>query len=196
MRIDILSGKIPDDYDKVWSRTISLLPQLSRASSISSTKSLVAYYERIEYNNSLNEDIKIDEDSPRLFYKTYQEQAIHVSKAANPSNNTLNKHVPIKCSTLSLPHGQTVHPTSGSPHVKDMVININLPYDPNAPMEPKLWDGNFHPISLHGSMEYLVLDSKNIKNFLNFMAKYISNKQVDSSKSNDLEDFHSIGKAI
>ena len=31
---------------------------------------------------------------------------------------------------------------------------------------------------------------------LNFMARYISNKQVDSLKSNDLEDFNSISKAI
>ena len=28
------------------------------------------------------------------------------------------------------------------------------------------------------------------------MAKYISNKQIDSLKSNNLEDFHSIGKAV
>ena len=45
-------------------------------------------------------------------------------------------------------------------------------------------------------MEHLVLDSKNIKDFLNFIAKYISNKQVDSSKSNNLEDFHGMGKAV
>ena len=194
--IDILSGKIPDNYDKVRGRTISLLLQLSRASSISSTKSLVAYHKRIEYNNSLNKDIEIDEDSTRLSYETYQEQAICVSKAADPSNNTLNKHVLIECPILSPPHSQTVHPASGSPHVKDTVININLSYDPNAPMEPELWDGNFHPISLHSSMKYLVLDSKNIKDSLNFMAKYISNKQVNFSKSNDLEDFYGIGKAI
>ena len=45
-------------------------------------------------------------------------------------------------------------------------------------------------------MEHLVLDSKNIQDSLNFMAKYISNKQVDSSKSNNLEDFHGIDKAV
>ena len=45
-------------------------------------------------------------------------------------------------------------------------------------------------------MEYLVLDSKNIKDSLNFIAKYISNKQVDLSKSNNLEDFHNIGKVV
>jgi len=63
-------------------------------------------------------------------------------------------------------------------------------------MKPELWDSNFHPISLHRSIEHIVLDFKNIRDSLNFMARYISNKQVDSSKSNDLKDFNSIGKAI
>jgi len=69
--MNILSGKIPDNYDEVQSRTISLLPQLSKASSISSTKSLVAYHERMECNNSLNEDIEMDENSSGLSYKTH-----------------------------------------------------------------------------------------------------------------------------
>ena len=38
-------------------------------------------------------------------------------------------------------------------------------------MEPNLWNGSFYPISLHGSIEYIVLDSKNIKDLLNLMAK-------------------------
>jgi len=40
------------------------------------------------------------------------------------------------------------------------------------------------------------LDVKNIKNSLNFIARYITNKQVDSSKLNDLKDFNGIGEAI
>ena len=84
--------------------------------------------------------------------------------------STLNsQHVPIECSTSSPIYVQTVHPTD------DIVINIQLPYDLNTSIEPKLWDGNFHPISLHSSIEHLVLDSKNIKNSLNSMAKYCSN---------------------
>ena len=63
-------------------------------------------------------------------------------------------------------------------------------------MELKLWDGNFHPISLHRSIKYLALDSKNIKNSLNFIVKYITNKQVNPVKPNDLEDFNGIGKVI
>ena len=45
-------------------------------------------------------------------------------------------------------------------------------------------------------MEHLALDAKNIKDLLNFMAKYISNKQVDLVRSNDLNDFKGIGEAL
>jgi len=78
----------------------------------------------------------------------------------------------------------------------DNVINIQLPYDLQAPTKPELWSGNFHPISLHSSIEHIASDAKNIKNSLNFMARYITNKQMDSSKLNDLEDFNGIGEAI
>ena len=83
-----------------------------------------------------------------------------------------------------------------STHVDDTVINIQLWYDLNAPMKPDLWDSSFYSISLHGSIKHIASDSKNIKDLLNFMAKYIANKQVDPAKSNDLEDFKGIGEAI
>jgi len=88
------------------------------------------------------------------------------------------------------------HPNMTLAHSDDAVINIPLPYNHNALTEPDLWDSSFHPISLHGSMEHLSLDTKNIKDLLNFMAKYISNKQVDLVRSNDLNDFKGIGEAL
>ena len=45
-------------------------------------------------------------------------------------------------------------------------------------------------------MKYITSDVKNIKDSLNFMARYIANKQVNSSKANDLEDFNGIGESI
>ena len=39
-------------------------------------------------------------------------------------------------------------------------------------------------------------DAKNIKDFMKFMAKYISNKQVDSAKANELDDFKGIGEVV
>ena len=73
---------------------------------------------------------------------------------------------------------------------------MQLPYDPNSPMEPDLWSGNFQSISLHSSVEHIALDLKNIKQSLNFMAKYISNKKNNPKSSNDLEDFNSISDVV
>jgi len=54
----------------------------------------------------------------------------------------------------------------------------------------------FHPISLHGSIEHFTSDTKNIKVTLNFLAKYIQNKQVNDFSANDLSDFDGMGDAI
>ena len=63
-------------------------------------------------------------------------------------------------------------------------------------MEPDLWSGSFHSISLHGSIKHFASDSKNIKVTLNFMAKYIQGKQINSGKVNNLSDLDSMGDAI
>ena len=63
-------------------------------------------------------------------------------------------------------------------------------------MDPEIWDGSFHSISLYGLIEHIVSNAKNIKDFLKFMAKYISNKQVNSVKANELDDFKGIGEVV
>ena len=200
--MDIFAGFAPNNYNKVRGRTLSTKEQTSRDSSISSTKSSIVYHERMECNNAMNIDVDMDNNSPALSYKTLQEKAIQVSEAADPQTNMMSQHGNPNISNLNpqcvLNDQMAPNPTcvQTTHHADDTVINIQLPYDPSAPMEPKLWNGSFHPISLHSSMEHLVLDSKNIQDSLNFMAKYISNKQVDSSKSNNLEDFHGIDKAV
>ena len=45
-------------------------------------------------------------------------------------------------------------------------------------------------------MEHLTSDAKNIRDSLNFVAKYILNKQVDLARSNDLNDFKDIGETV
>ena len=79
---------------------------------------------------------------------------------------------------------------------EDDIINIQLPYDPNAPTEPQLWSGSFHPISLHGSMEHLVCNTNNIKVTLDFMAKYILNKKVNDIKANNVTEFEGMDDTI
>jgi len=78
----------------------------------------------------------------------------------------------------------------------ESIINIQLSYNPQAPTEPNLWSGSFHPISLHSSIKHFASDSKNIKDLLNFMVRYITNKQVNNITANDLKDFEGIGDAI
>ena len=63
-------------------------------------------------------------------------------------------------------------------------------------MEPDLWSGNFHPISLHRSIKQIALDTKNIKDSLNFIVRYISNKKVNPKTANDFKDFDGIGDAV
>ena len=79
---------------------------------------------------------------------------------------------------------------------EESVFNVQLPYDLHAPMEPDLWSGSFHSISLHRSMEHFASDSKSIKDSLNFMSKYIANKQVNSKDVNDFMDFDGMGDTI
>ena len=78
----------------------------------------------------------------------------------------------------------------------DNVINIQLPYNPNAPTEPELWSGSFHPIFLHSFIEHIASDTKCIKDSLNFMARYIVNKKVNPKTANDLKDFDGIGDSV
>ena len=165
---------------------------------MSLTKSSVDYHMRMECNNDLNNDIKMNDNSEnsRLSYKIFQEQANHVSIVTDSSNNILNKCVINKYPIMNSSYVWTVHPTLGSPYSDSMTINIQLLYNPNASMESGIWDGSFHSISLYGSIEYIALDTKNIKGLLNFMARYIANKHMDSLKANNLDDFINISKVV
>ena len=118
-----------------------------------------------------------------LSYETEQEKALRIGKATNQQDTS-----------RALAANNEATP-SHVPHVED-VINIQLPYDPQAPTEPDLWSGSFPPISLHGSVEHIALDANNIKALLNFMAKYIQGKQVDGKKVNELKDFDGMEDAI
>ena len=124
-----------------------------------------------------------EESNLELSYKTEQEEMIRISIAANQQETSRPMHV----------HNEA--PPTHAQNEKE-VINIQLPYDPQAPTEPELWSGSFHSISLHSLIEHLTSDSKNIKVSLNYIAKYIKNKQVNSNKVNDLIDFDSMDDAI
>jgi len=74
--IDIFAEFAPDNYDEVRGRTFSTKEQTSRNSSMSSTKSSIAYYKRMECNNAMNIDVNMDNNSPALPYETFQKKTI------------------------------------------------------------------------------------------------------------------------
>ena len=184
----LLFKNISDNYDEVRGRTTSPNLQSSRASSIS--KSSVTYHVRIENNNDLEDDVDMEPiDNSQLLYVILMEWDNQVSTVANPNSNMIQQHVPIDYSALN----STI--TSCPPHVdEDSVINIQLSYDFNRLIEPDLWDGNFHSVSLHRSLEHLTSDADSIRKSMVYMATYIKIKKIKMSKSNDIKDFEDIGK--
>ena len=182
--MDNQSGHVLTNNLEVQGRNTSPSTHSSRESSIGSSGHTTPYYDRMDMDiDSVHEAGNTDNDHPDLSYKTEQEKALRIGKAAN-------------LQTDMRPPGDINEATPPCDVHENDVINVQLPYDPNAPTEPELWSGSFHPISLHGSIEHFASDAKNIKDMLNFLAKYIQNKQVDGNKANDLPDLDGMGDAI
>jgi len=154
----------------------------SRESLLASSGRVTPYHEKMDMD-VVPEIEELNIESHELSYETEQERAIRVSMAAN-------QQVPTR------PLGGNNEATSTHVQHMDDIINIQIPYDLHAPTEPELWSGLFHPISLYRSIEHFASDSKNIKVTLNFLAKYILNKQVNGNMANDLGDFDGMGDAI
>ena len=173
--MDIQAGQGPVSDSTIRGRNPSPFINLSRESSLASSGRSTPYHDRMDTDMDFPPSRK--ESNLELSYETEQEKALRVGMAANQQETT-----------RPLPVCNEVPPTH-----EEEVINIQLPYDPQAPTEPELWSGSFHPISLHGSIEHFASDSKNIKVSLNFLAKYIKNKQVNGNMINNLADFDGMG---
>ena len=156
-------------------------------------------------NNNMNINInnnKNDKNTfPELFYEISQEKVIRLSMAAEKQTNTL----PLKSNLTNNNCSQHVlnkHPTSTSTrglpiqNIESRFINILLPYDPNVSIDSEIWGGNFYSISLHGLIKHIISNAKNIKDSLKFIAKYITNKQINSPIANDLDNFKGIGEVV
>ena len=184
--MDIQRRVSPATNSEVRGRNSSPSAKSSRDSSLASSGRSTPYHERMEIDIVTGTD-KSNTESLDLSYETAQEKAIRVSMVANQQ---VNQQVPMR------PLGGINEATSARGQHEEDVINVQILYDFNALTEPELWSGSFHPISLHGSVEHFALDSKNIKITLNFLAKYIQNKQVNGNAANDLNDFDGMGDAI
>ena len=69
MGMDFQSGPTPNNFDEVRGRTLSSNGNISRDISMSSTKLLVVYHERMTTNN-MNNDNNLVDSSPELSYET------------------------------------------------------------------------------------------------------------------------------
>ena len=179
--MDIPTGQVSASEFKVREKNPVSSVNLSRESLMASSGCSTPYHNRMDTDMDFNPTI--EELNLELSYETEQEKALRVSMAAN--------HQEI----MRPPNVHNEDPPTHAPYEEE-VINIQLPYDLQASTEPELWSGSFHPISLHESIEHFASDSKNIKVSLNFLAKYIKNKQVNGGKVNELIDFNNMDDAI
>ena len=67
--MDFFTKPFPNNYNKIRNKSLSTKENIFKDSSMSFTKSSVAYYERIECNNIIIIDKEIDDISPVLFYE-------------------------------------------------------------------------------------------------------------------------------
>jgi len=132
---------------------------------------------------------RMDEDEPvnsigsiKVEYVSQEGQKDQVSKATDNTNNTLQQRVSNK-----VPASSTTSSNS--------VFDIQLSYDIDQALDPEEWDGDFHATLLHGAMEHLVSNVKNIKDSLCRMGKYIRGKSIDSNPNN-IKDLEGVGKTV
>ena len=131
----------------------------------------------MERNNNLSdEDVWNPVDSSQLSYEENVEVGKSVSMATDNHSQRGSQHIsneaPVLKST-SKPQSEGVNNNNTNICLLQNVIDIKLPYDVNQVTEQDSWDRNFHFILLHGTLKYLLSNSKNIKEFLHCMTKYI-----------------------
>ena len=182
--MDIQSGRVLTNNPEVRGRNPLSSTNSSRDPSMVSSGRSTPYHNRMDTDPDDAPTIgEIANERLELSYETEQENALRIGKATNQQDT-------------SRPPAANIEATPSHVSHEDDVINIQLSYDPQAPTEPELWSGSFHPISLHSSIKHFASDSKNIKVSLKFLAKYIQGKQVNGNKVNDLSDFDGMGNAI
>ena len=154
--------------------------QSLRTPSMSSSEYDEKYSARVQHesDNMVEDDQIILSDSPQLEYATLNSQGNQVSKVTDYTTNTRQQ---------CMEHD--------APALNNNTFNIQLQYDINQALDPESQDGNFWAILLHGSMEHLASNIKNIKESFGKMQKYILSKAIESDKDNNIKDFKDVSKA-
>ena len=181
---------------KTKGKSSHIKKNLLRNTSMFSTCSSIIYYKRVTMNNSIDVNSDLPVKSPALFNEMEQEKVLHLSKVIEITSNMRPQGRYNEASSIQANHSGHVslNKTCGEAPCNDNnnVINIQIPYDLNTLIEPKLWSENFHSISLYSSIEQIASDTKSIKD----SPRYITNKKVNPKTANDLKDFDSIGDMV
>ena len=160
--------------------------QSLRTPSMSSSEYDEKYSARVQHesDNMVEDDQIILSDSPQLEYATLNSQGNQVSKVTDYTTNTRQQCVEHDAPALN-----------NNIANNNNTFNIQLQYDINQALDPESWDGNFWAILLHGSIEHLASNIKNIKESFGKMQKYILSKAIESDKDNNIKDFKDVSKA-
>ncbi len=152
--MDISIGFVPVHDFEVRGRTPSTEKNFSRDLSMSFTWSFVIYHERMA-NNGMDVDQEPVDNSPALSYEEEHKKILCLSKMTETLGNTRPLDGNNKANNTNPQHACNVNQNEqfqrdvALNNNNDNVINIQLLYDLNTPMELELWSGNFYLISLH-----------------------------------------------
>ena len=109
---------------------------------MSSMVSSTIYHERMELNNGMDIDFDPPVETPALSYEDEGDKEICLRKTTETTNNTRLQSGNNEASITRSNHGNHAFSDNTqalSPYVNDdNDINIQLPYDPNSPMDPNL----------------------------------------------------------
>jgi len=176
-----------DNYDNVRERKSSPSNVSSRSALVVSGISSIVYHNRMIINNNFPKQEQVEPiNNSQLSYSSKCQR--------NNQDSTVTVLSPQGLQCVS--NEALALNTCNISCVDDNdIINIQLPYNLDWPVEPDLWDGNFSHVFLYGLLEHLLSDTGYIKTSLVYITKYIENKKIKSSKANDIKDLQGIRKA-
>ena len=157
-------------------------PSRTMSTASSGSQSSLEYTERLKATSSSTlwaEQMDMDELNPLpLANDTLSPQKNYLANTQT-SANTL-------CPDM---HADNIH------NPADLFSPEVIPYDPSAPADPSLWDGQFNPISLFGTDKLLIGDAKNVSCSLHRIAVFIKQHSIKDKDPKDFPQLHSIGAA-
>jgi len=176
---------IGNNFDEVRGHLLILSTHKPKFSLLSLSDCEEEYHIRVKREcDRMNENDPVTSaGSIQIEYTIQEDQNGQVSKAANNTNNVCQQHVSNEDPALNQPSGNNV-------------FNIQLNYNIDQALDPDSWDGEFYAVSLHGFMEHLASNIKNIKDSLYRMLKYVMGKSINEENANDIKDLEGIGKVV